>query len=377
MTIEQSDIITSVNESAEMSITHSAYLSGKETREILTPFAFEIDKSLFGLPLAVPKKRAIALLIDFIFISILAETPGELLALLAALTFYKLGSTPSNNTQKKKRSIRKALLRGLGAIILFITVLSYLSPFIDNLFDESKSSITSNTANKNIDVINSFAISAITMGMNAEISQSKCKTEQCWSALIFPLLDGYFDLGVSSEKMTTILSQAIEKTNLSQQEQALLVSSLNNDFLTLTNTPVKAVVSEPVKTEATPTVNKEMNKQEKEEKSLFYKGVDWIKQAIENLGLSFGWAALYFSVLTSIWKGQTLGKRLMKIKVIQLDGTPLSVWDSFGRYGGYGAGLATGFMGFLQIYWDPNRQCIHDKISSTVVIDLKKLNKQK
>lgn len=377
MTIEQSDIIKSVNGSAEMSVTNSAYLSGKETREILTPFAFEIDKSLFGLPLAVPKKRAIALFIDFIFISILAETPGQLLALVAALTFYKLGSKSSDSAQKKKRSIRKALLRGLGAIILFITVLSYLSPFIDNLFEESNSSNAQNTANKNIGVINSFAISAITMGMNAEISKSKCKTEQCWSALMSPLLEGYFELGVSSEKMMAILSQAIEKTNLSQNEQGLLVSSLNNDFLALTKTPVQAVVSEPLKTDAKPTASKEIKKQEKEEKPLLYKGVDWIKQAIENLGLSFGWAALYFSVLTSVWKGQTLGKRFMKIRVIQLDGTPLSVWDSFGRYGGYGAGLATGLMGFLQIYWDPNRQCIHDKISSTVVIDLKKLNKQK
>ena len=40
----------------------------------------------------------------------------------------------------------------------------------------------------------------------------------------------------------------------------------------------------------------------------------------------------------------------------------------FGRYGGYGAGFATGLLGFLQVYWDPNRQAIQDKISATVVI---------
>ena len=43
-----------------------------------------------------------------------------------------------------------------------------------------------------------------------------------------------------------------------------------------------------------------------------------------------------------------------------------------GRYGGYGAGLATGLMGFLQIYWDPNRQAIQDKISETLVVDIRK-----
>ena len=53
------------------------------------------------------------------------------------------------------------------------------------------------------------------------------------------------------------------------------------------------------------------------------------------------------------------------------------MWDSFGRYGGYGAGLATGLLGFLQIYWDPNRQAIHDKISSTIVIDVTKFEQMK
>jgi len=101
-----------------------------------------------------------------------------------------------------------------------------------------------------------------------------------------------------------------------------------------------------------------------------YSIVEFIKSLIEDLGLGFGWAAFYFTVLTSIWKGQTLGKKVFNIKVLQLDGTPLSLWDSFGRYGGYGAGIATGLLGFIQIFWDANRQAIHDQISSTVVIDV-------
>ncbi len=95
------------------------------------------------------------------------------------------------------------------------------------------------------------------------------------------------------------------------------------------------------------------------------------------MGLSIGWAAIYFSVLTSIFKGQTLGKKLFKIRVIQLDGTPFPDWDSFGRYGVYGVGLATGLLVFLQISWEPNRQAIHDNFSSTIVIDLKVLERMK
>ena len=72
------------------------------------------------------------------------------------------------------------------------------------------------------------------------------------------------------------------------------------------------------------------------------------------------------------FNGQTVGKMLCRIRVTKIDAKPLSFWESFERYGGYSAGLATGLLGFLQIMWDPNRQAIHDKISETVVLDLRK-----
>ena len=102
-----------------------------------------------------------------------------------------------------------------------------------------------------------------------------------------------------------------------------------------------------------------------------YSIVEWIKGIIAELGLGFGWAALYYSVFTAWFNGKTPGKRVMNIRVLKLDGSGLSLWESFGRYGGYGAGLATGLLGFLQICWDPNRQAIQDKISETLVIDAK------
>ena len=68
------------------------------------------------------------------------------------------------------------------------------------------------------------------------------------------------------------------------------------------------------------------------------------------------------------FRGATIGKNLIGIYVVRLDGSTPSLWENFGRYGGYGAGLATGLMGFLQIFWDPNRQAIQDKISETLVL---------
>lgn len=88
----------------------------------------------------------------------------------------------------------------------------------------------------------------------------------------------------------------------------------------------------------------------------------------KQLGSAFGLWSLYFTVLTSMWKGQTIGKRLMRVRVVRLDGHPIGWWSAFERAGGYVAGLATGLLGFAQVLWDPNRQCIHDKIVGTVVV---------
>lgn len=97
---------------------------------------------------------------------------------------------------------------------------------------------------------------------------------------------------------------------------------------------------------------------------------------MSDMGLGFGWAAFYFTVFTARFDGQTLGKKILGIRVIQLDGANISLWAAFGRYGGYAAGFTTGLLGFMQIFWDPNRQGIQDKISSTVVIDLVQMHKK-
>ena len=40
----------------------------------------------------------------------------------------------------------------------------------------------------------------------------------------------------------------------------------------------------------------------------------------DDLGFSFGWGAVYFTVLTALWDGQTLGKRWLGIRVVSLRG---------------------------------------------------------
>ena len=89
----------------------------------------------------------------------------------------------------------------------------------------------------------------------------------------------------------------------------------------------------------------------------------------------FGWGAFYvgwFTLWTRVGRGRTLGKLVFGLRVVRLDGRKLSLWDSFGRAGGYAASAATLLLGFLEAVKHPNRQAMHDKISGTVVLRVRK-----
>jgi hypothetical protein len=81
----------------------------------------------------------------------------------------------------------------------------------------------------------------------------------------------------------------------------------------------------------------------------------------------FGVAALYFTFLTAGGR-RTIGKRLVGTRVLKLDGQPLTVWESFERFGGYFAALGTFGLGARDLWRDPNRRMAHDRMASTVVV---------
>lgn len=82
----------------------------------------------------------------------------------------------------------------------------------------------------------------------------------------------------------------------------------------------------------------------------------------------FGVAAMYFTVLTALGRGSTFGKRLFGIQVRKLDAHPLTVWESFERFGGYFGSVGTLGLGFLDLWREPNRRLAHDRTSNTVVV---------
>ncbi|HET6763715.1 MAG TPA: RDD family protein [Longimicrobiaceae bacterium] len=93
-----------------------------------------------------------------------------------------------------------------------------------------------------------------------------------------------------------------------------------------------------------------------------------IGRVADELGIGFGWTGLYFTAFLALWRGQTPGKRILGLRVVRLDGEKIGLWAAFERFGGYAASIFTGLLGFAQIFWDKNRQALHDKISETVVV---------
>ncbi len=96
-----------------------------------------------------------------------------------------------------------------------------------------------------------------------------------------------------------------------------------------------------------------------------------LDRLIDAIGASFGWGIVYFSLLPAWWSGQTLGKKVFGLRVVELTGKPMTVLRCLKRYGGYAAGMATGGLGFVQLLWDVNRQAIQDRTAHTVVLDLR------
>lgn len=66
-------------------------------------------------------------------------------------------------------------------------------------------------------------------------------------------------------------------------------------------------------------------------------------------------------------KGQTLGKRLMKLRVMRTDGSPIRMKHAFLRSLLYYLSACPLFLGFAWALWDDRRMAWHDKISDTAV----------
>ncbi|MDP2484557.1 MULTISPECIES: RDD family protein [Pseudoalteromonas] len=307
-------------------------LSKTETREVITPYAFKVDNALLGIPLATPLKRALAIVIDVALIFVAAKLSATLIAFVAAMAFYK---GTAQQYLPKMSSVWRRILKIMAASILFVSALAVLSIGIDYLEDDNSE------------------IASVIQGVKIEDEIQLTESEKHRvNAYLIEVVGESCEQSCQQNALDNLIGQVpklaemddLQSPQLARALLQLLVLSENNEIK-----PAQLIEEKPAQT----TTNSILQ---------------WGKGIIQDLGLGFGWAAVYFTLFSLLWRGQTPGKKVCNIRVVALNGEPLGLLDCFGRYGGYGAGFATGLLGFLQVYWDPNRQAIQDKISATVVI---------
>jgi uncharacterized RDD family membrane protein YckC len=71
-----------------------------------------------------------------------------------------------------------------------------------------------------------------------------------------------------------------------------------------------------------------------------------------------------------VWwtNGLTLGKRLLRIRVVSLVHMKTTLWQAVERALGYGASMLEGGFGFVQFFIHPNHCYVHGRIAETIVI---------
>ena len=87
------------------------------------------------------------------------------------------------------------------------------------------------------------------------------------------------------------------------------------------------------------------------------------------VGLIVGVA--YFTYYWSMKEGQTPGKKMMGLRVIKVDGSPITTTNAIMRYIGYIINSAVILIGWIWVFIDGQHQGWHDKIAGTVVVKVK------
>jgi uncharacterized RDD family membrane protein YckC len=80
-------------------------------------------------------------------------------------------------------------------------------------------------------------------------------------------------------------------------------------------------------------------------------------------------ALAYFAGMWA-WRGTTVGGIVLNLKVVRLDGKPVTFAVALVRGLAAALSLAMCFLGFIWIAWDKEKQSWHDKIAGTVVVRL-------
>ncbi len=397
-----------------------------DPRTIITPDAFEVSPSLLGLPLAVPSRRGFASLIDLVvigLITLVTRDIGAIVGMLVALVFVymALRSPITRDLPTPLAWAFRASVGCLGFVILLVSVAAIWvlrsGPDLDDLVSIDNASITADGSTIGLGDVLSGLQGGVELSRAGSPSEAEAAALDIARAGIASGLDDDEILDVIEEFMPGDTEWEDEAENIAERALSVARSEVDATEAEATDsapplTPEAALIryAELLREDSAAYVA--MDEDERaalRERAFIAVAADTleeledrvsslerdntrtetaleasearvqeleqgsgllrlIRELVDRLGLAFGWGSIYFAVLLPWWKGQTVGKKLLGVRVLRLDGEPITWWHAFERAGGYAAGVATGLLGFAQVYWDPNRQGIHDKIAGTVVI---------
>jgi len=378
-----------------------------DPRIIVTPYAFSVHPELLGRPLATPWQRLGAISLDLVVIFGLSRIGGTTLAVASGILLLWLA------VKKPAKDALGWAFRGfvgcLGFTILGFTLLAVWGlQQIERLENDPEAqaelrnliSTVVDSAGLDLDIAvegspdsirlgdlpelvpDLFAIQKAEDGTEArEIARSMAATareggiplQEIRRSLRFLMPDDAPWSDEADDIVDEVMAELRvgvsgapppeENPGTPSRPEAVISDSLALDSIEGLTRMVETLDEELQDAEAELTQTKDRLMEAETRTPL-----DWVKDLINDLGLGFGWAALYLTITHAWWKGRSVGKKIFRTRVVMIDNRPLNLWLSFERAGGYAAGFATGLLGFAQIFWDPNRQAIHDKVSETFVI---------
>lgn len=388
-------------------MAHPATPVGIDPRKTISPEKFSVAPHLVGLPLASPSRRLAAILLDLLLVAILANVGGKVLfAGLMGLSFFWFAGRKLGKGGTFFSRGARAALRGFGALMLFVVAIALFNRAKNSVGEEEEGDSNAPPATQNASAtgpqINGAgsALTAIRMASNLVAVENAPDSARAFDAARSAVRQ-MRRLGMTDRQIREALSDAAGERDLKPyaaaafrsvmpaeseedaEDAALSPDSLASLYVSAVrdDDSTRAGILRPrlgsafardsldglrQRAAELETANRELDKKVKEEESRGLLAT--LLGFFNDLGIGFGWTGLYFTAFTALWRGQTPGKKLFGIQVLRLDGLPITLWASFERFGGYAAGLFTGLMGYLQVYWDRNRQAIQDKISETVVI---------
>jgi len=375
----------------------------RDPRSIVTPDAFSVSEEMLGLPLATPGRRLAGMLIDLAVIGLLTAFVtgwGFLIWGLIGLVMLQLAlrSPGGSWTEGQLGRATVWVFRGstgcLGVFILAIVLIAWWgSQFDDDEIEEGIRRTLSDAApvveqavienagdltDEQIEDLQALADLAAAVAPEDSVeldpdegaeSDEAAERSPSLDALLVETAWGLDRAGLASALTEVSAEEMPDSVSVAG---ATVPASVWADILQ--TRAVQVFASDTV--EALERANGRSAEQmeelrvdlaearEEADSGLFALARDILGQ----LGSAFGVWTLYFTVATVVLRGRTAGKLLTRTRVVRLDGKPLTWLLSLERAGGYAAGLATGLMGFMQVYWDRNRQCVHDRIAGTVVV---------